>query len=154
MHRSSVFAIQTKGWTGSSTWIESFRLDYSLDCTTFISLLNDNGTTQVRTILICLHYRAGHKIFSFIKFHFVYTSKHGKITRMRLTPVSPVYTISALVLIRWFLLKYLFWWIFVIFMCENSASADRALPKPRQCSSLVFYYLTFYVWAFLFQMYK
>jgi len=53
MNMSSVFAIQTKGRGDYSQWVESFQLEYSLDCATFNSLLNVDGNKQVHIRLFC-----------------------------------------------------------------------------------------------------
>ena len=55
MYISSVFAIQTKGW--SNKWVESFSIEYSLDCVTFISLMNVDGYNQVRNVLFANIFR-------------------------------------------------------------------------------------------------
>jgi len=54
MYASTVLAIQTKGRGGYNQWVNSFRLEYSLDCATFNSLLNADGNNHVSVFLFWL----------------------------------------------------------------------------------------------------
>ena len=54
MHVSMVSAIQTKGRGNTNQWIESFRVEYSQDCTSFNSLMNVYHINHVRNRLVFL----------------------------------------------------------------------------------------------------
>jgi len=47
MDVSSVFAVQTQGRGDFQQWVVTFRLEHSLDCVTFSSLLDVDGSNQV-----------------------------------------------------------------------------------------------------------
>ena len=54
MNVSTVFAIQTQGRADYDRWVNTYRVQYSQDCTTFNNLLDVDGNNQVRSILIFL----------------------------------------------------------------------------------------------------
>jgi len=52
MHVCTVYAIQTKGRGNTNQWMESFRVEYSQDCSSFNSLMDVYYMNHVRKLAL------------------------------------------------------------------------------------------------------
>jgi len=62
MNVRTVTAIQTQGRNVSAErWVKTYRAEYSLDCSTFVSLLDLDGSNRVHSLMTVFH-TASHKL--------------------------------------------------------------------------------------------